>query len=365
MAVSNKLFFDNLPDSNEEEHERSEMEEYATVKKCISHEETLASKKSIVFFTNPSSCWYFIIVVGFLFSVTAFAMATHSVLKDNSSDLHYSAKVGRQQQKSSVCNDSNLKSKLEEYVKKTDLLKTELKNLTKMINQTELIKKKVDKQDTEIKILHKKFEDTALDINGLKFMIENVKKLQFEIVSNFSKAENKFKDIINKMQNQTEQIKKNFTMDLEKLFKKIYSIKKTFEEHKNFSGYLWTQYENGTSYYFSRERKKWKDAANFCDLSGAKLTSIHSNEENTFITNKLHSLYGNISSGYHGASIGLHDINLERHFRWVDGTKTDYLNWASGEPNNLNNEDCVSIDLKGKWNDNSCDTEFYFICKKN
>lgn len=81
-----------------------QMEEYATVKRCISHEETLASKKSIIFFTNPSSCWYFIIVVGFLFSVTAFAMATYSVVKDNSSDIHYSAKVDRQQQKSSVCN---------------------------------------------------------------------------------------------------------------------------------------------------------------------------------------------------------------------------------------------------------------------
>lgn len=76
-------------------------------------------------------------------------------------------------------------------------------------------------------------------------------------------------------------------------------------------------------------------------------------------------MFRNISSGYHGASIGLHDLHSESHFSWVDGTKTDYLNWARGEPNNLNDEDCVSIDQSGKWNDNSCNTKFYFICKKS
>uniref|UniRef100_A0A4W3KI50 C-type lectin domain-containing protein n=1 Tax=Callorhinchus milii TaxID=7868 RepID=A0A4W3KI50_CALMI len=37
--------------------------------------------------------------------------------------------------------------------------------------------------------------------------------------------------------------------------------------------------------------------------------------------------------------------------------------WSPGEPNQKGEEDCVELDSRnGKWNDNSCNSIFYFIC---
>ena len=51
--------------------------------------------------------------------------------------------------------------------------------------------------------------------------------------------------------------------------------------------------------------------------------------------------------------IGLTDEVTEGTFKWANGEAVTYTNWASGEPNNLNDEDYVEFNLRGagKWND--------------
>jgi len=63
--------------------------------------------------------------------------------------------------------------------------------------------------------------------------------------------------------------------------------------------------------------------------------------------------------------IGLNDIVSEGKFEWQRGGN-GYLNFNSGEPNNVNNdEDCVCFrpDWAGLWNDLACSVSLVYICQ--
>ena len=68
--------------------------------------------------------------------------------------------------------------------------------------------------------------------------------------------------------------------------------------------------------------------------------------------------------------LGLTDSKEEGVFKWIDGTPYNasifnYWRKENGEPNDYgNNEDCAETTWDGKWNDNNCQTEFGFICKR-
>ena len=66
--------------------------------------------------------------------------------------------------------------------------------------------------------------------------------------------------------------------------------------------------------------------------------------------------------------IGLNDIVTESTYLWTDGSSNDYtITWASGQPNNNNNEDCVVLSSNSnEFKDVSCETYFIsqFICNK-
>lgn len=66
--------------------------------------------------------------------------------------------------------------------------------------------------------------------------------------------------------------------------------------------------------------------------------------------------------------IGLNDIEHEGTFTWeVDKSSTNFINWASGEPNNDYNQDCATVGAKilfGRWDDNQCYKSFLYICEK-
>ena len=69
--------------------------------------------------------------------------------------------------------------------------------------------------------------------------------------------------------------------------------------------------------------------------------------------------------------IGLSDTQREGTFAWeVDNSTVNFTKWEPGQPNNYGNyQYCVSLavgtsDSFGLWNDESCDTPFYYICEK-
>ena len=110
----------------------------------------------------------------------------------------------------------------------------------------------------------------------------------------------------------------------------------------------------GDSLYTVVDGPSWTEAeANSVKLGG-HLTTVDTEQENTWLSNNLLS---ENKSKENNLWIGLNDKDSEGIFTWVSGEQTSYYNWAEGEPNNhLNAEDHVHImhlDERGKgvWND--------------
>ncbi|XP_068735147.1 uncharacterized protein [Montipora capricornis] len=120
-------------------------------------------------------------------------------------------------------------------------------------------------------------------------------------------------------------------------------------------------YFKGYCYQKVSSCDSWSNSQSRCAALGANLPSVHSQEENVFLQN-LH----NGENGW----LGLSDINSEGTFVWSDGTRFDFHYWATNQPNNFRNEDCVhtlgSLPAhKFKWNDVNCSSCHKYSCKKD
>lgn len=64
--------------------------------------------------------------------------------------------------------------------------------------------------------------------------------------------------------------------------------------------------------------------------------------------------------------LGVSDIQREGQFVTLsDARKPRYSNWLKGEPNNVNNEDCLLYGIgRGGWNDGNCESKVNYVCKK-
>uniref|UniRef100_A0A8D3ECW2 C-type lectin domain-containing protein n=1 Tax=Scophthalmus maximus TaxID=52904 RepID=A0A8D3ECW2_SCOMX len=104
------------------------------------------------------------------------------------------------------------------------------------------------------------------------------------------------------------------------------------------------------------DRKTWGAAHEDCVARGANLVSIHSQEEEEFL-----SVYSKASSKWidHSDILG---------YSWSDGTPLSHTNWGRGEPNDHDGrEECVEMvsSTNGTyswWNDLNCDAHQDWIC---
>ncbi|XP_066913843.1 alpha-N-acetylgalactosamine-specific lectin-like [Clytia hemisphaerica] len=122
----------------------------------------------------------------------------------------------------------------------------------------------------------------------------------------------------------------------------------------------WTEY-SGDFYAYINQKKTWNNAELYCISKGDHLASIKSKQENDFV-------YRLTTGGRNDYWIGMSDKQVEGSFTWSDGKTATYKNFASGQPNNAANQDCVSFyknyaDYAGKWNDWECSKSFTFVCK--
>ena len=64
------------------------------------------------------------------------------------------------------------------------------------------------------------------------------------------------------------------------------------------------------------------------------------------------------------AWIGLEDLEVEGTFVWYPTLReADYTSWLPTDPNDYNNEDCVTTRNDGKWQDWQCETKHPYICQ--
>ena len=118
-----------------------------------------------------------------------------------------------------------------------------------------------------------------------------------------------------------------------------------------------------------KEKLSWNDAEIRCKKEGGHLASIHSKEENDFVT-KIVSVNDKHNPWYW---IGANDLLSDGLFVWSDESALNYSNWKVGEPNNgvagAYQENCVQIVTmdrrghNGKWVDIQCKRLHHFVCK--
>uniref|UniRef100_A0A672M0L6 C-type lectin domain-containing protein n=1 Tax=Sinocyclocheilus grahami TaxID=75366 RepID=A0A672M0L6_SINGR len=109
-------------------------------------------------------------------------------------------------------------------------------------------------------------------------------------------------------------------------------------------------YEFGEFLDFA-QKKSWQAAREDCLARGADLVSIHSPEEEIFL-----SSYSKGKTKWIGLSVN----PVEGGYHWSDGTPVSHTNWGHGEPNNHNGrENCVEMVTTENgtswWNDLNCD----------
>ncbi|XP_073715679.1 macrophage mannose receptor 1-like isoform X2 [Misgurnus anguillicaudatus] len=104
------------------------------------------------------------------------------------------------------------------------------------------------------------------------------------------------------------------------------------------------------------EKKTWLEARYFCQAVGGDLVSFHSAKEMNVLP---------MDSIIEKMWIGFTSLDSNSGFVWSDQTPSDYENWASGEPNNHNNEEhCAECGSRGrKWTDQDCEDYNDWICQ--
>ncbi|XP_050955936.1 C-type lectin domain family 19 member A isoform X2 [Labeo rohita] len=112
---------------------------------------------------------------------------------------------------------------------------------------------------------------------------------------------------------------------------------------------FWTEFE-GYCYRFFPLNRTWAEADLYCaefsnGHKSAKLTSIHSWEENVFVYDLVNSRVPGIPTDIW---IGLHDRRQEGTMEWTDGSSYEYSYWDGNQPDDgihriPEEEDCVEI----------------------
>ena len=101
------------------------------------------------------------------------------------------------------------------------------------------------------------------------------------------------------------------------------------------------------------------------DFFNSTLVSIHSDEEQSFLT----KFAFNTNKAQNHVWIGARRISNDK-FVWEDNTSFNYTNWAKTQPNNLDGKHyCASLLQSpnsgevGFWYDDPCADKYHFICQ--
>ncbi|XP_052401359.1 ladderlectin-like [Carassius gibelio] len=122
----------------------------------------------------------------------------------------------------------------------------------------------------------------------------------------------------------------------------------------------WEKFEMQCFKFFS-DLKPWAEAEKKCLELGGNLASVHDPHTSGFLKTFLRKC----ASGMPRTWIGAHDAIKNNVWFWSDGSKFDYSDWLTGEPNEYGGkENCVELayGAEQRWNDLDCATPLNFIC---
>lgn len=100
--------------------------------------------------------------------------------------------------------------------------------------------------------------------------------------------------------------------------------------------------------YLLLEQTIWPEAQETAQVLGGHLATINDMTENEWVRVNVANAGGTVRNVW----IGLTDEAVEGVFVWASGEPVSYVNWATGEPNNLGEQDYVEMrGFSGEWND--------------
>ncbi|XP_040887724.1 macrophage mannose receptor 1-like [Toxotes jaculatrix] len=123
----------------------------------------------------------------------------------------------------------------------------------------------------------------------------------------------------------------------------------------------WTRYGRRCFYYFPTTRT-WAQAEKTCQSMNANLASVHNIQE----YHKIQRMIQSRTHEYKEAWIGGSDAQEEGTWLWSDGSRLNYLNWCSGQPDNFFSQHCLKMNYSGHkcWDDDWCDYRRPFVCAR-
>uniref|UniRef100_A0A8C4T381 Lactose-binding lectin l-2-like n=1 Tax=Erpetoichthys calabaricus TaxID=27687 RepID=A0A8C4T381_ERPCA len=121
---------------------------------------------------------------------------------------------------------------------------------------------------------------------------------------------------------------------------------------------------SGQCYRYFREMKSWAEAEIHCLSLGGHMASVHSSDDNQFVT----SLIKGQASSDRPTWLGATKCEETPAWLWTDGSEWHFSNWYSREPNNRHGvEKCLQVNFRvpGSWNDINCASRLPFVCVKD
>ncbi|KAI1896444.1 hypothetical protein AGOR_G00094860 [Albula goreensis] len=135
------------------------------------------------------------------------------------------------------------------------------------------------------------------------------------------------------------------------------------EVEEDSGGKEWVMFQEA-DYKFFDHRTTWNQAQRICSWFDSFLASVHSPEEQSFLTQNLRKL--SKVEGQHWW-LGLHTNENDGRFRWSDHSVLNYVSWAPGKPRPVSRDrKCVYMATnKEEWSDQKCLTDLPYVCKRS
>ncbi|XP_076087571.1 perlucin-like [Mytilus galloprovincialis] len=118
-------------------------------------------------------------------------------------------------------------------------------------------------------------------------------------------------------------------------------------------------------YKMIRTFATWAEATIYCRAMGSELANLETAVEDHFV----HGMLQNLGGSYDPPKfwLGGNDIVTESEWMWAKThTKFTYTNWAPGQPDKGQGENCLELskNVGWNWNDETCEHRKYFICER-
>jgi len=115
------------------------------------------------------------------------------------------------------------------------------------------------------------------------------------------------------------------------------------------------RFSNEICFLISTAKYSFVDAEKYCINQGMRLASIHSEEEQNFLKERV--------TGDTWIGMAERPQVGKKLFKWLDGTPIDYTCWMKGQPNHSGGgEHCVEI-RNSEWNDDTCSKKNKAVCR--